>query len=618
MIFLKDVGISLGGVLDWLKSKIDFFYLNRVRMTKIYYSIMKNFMKYLSIFSSLFVSVAYISAAELPSVDDIQALESMKLGKSVVEESQYKEIQTSTQKVEEVCEDCIFGYDFFKSTPTTFALSSNVPIPVDYTLGPGDKILVEFFGNNSKEQEGYISRLGTFNLPLLGPISLAGLKFSKAEELIRKKASQELIGTDVYLSLSEMRSINVYVVGAAYNPGTYTVSSLASLTNVILASGGPGQQGSLRNIQVKRNGSLINSYDFYDLILKGDTSKDIRLQESDAVFFPLIENKVRVDGSVQRPGFYEIKEGETVDDILSYAGIENNQDLKVQFSRYKKDTKERIVQMLQDNDATRKIILKNGDSINIITSSSIKPLHVEVTGEVLYPGYYDVNPGETILGVITNAGGMTNQAYPEASVFTRLSVAEQQKSSYMKNADNLEKSLIDAVSSGSTIDGDSYLAISAFIERLRAIEPLGRQVVSVDSYTLNSDPKYNFELQDGDKLVIPKRTSVINVVGEVLNSTTHIFDQDLSVQDYIELSGGVTDGADLSKIFVIMPNGQAVLYKKRLFQDDISNNLLPGSTVVVSRNPNPFNWLGLTALITPILSDLAVSAAAIAAISDNN
>jgi polysaccharide biosynthesis/export protein len=579
---------------------------------------MKKFMKYLSVFSSLFVSVAYISAAELPSVDDIQALESMKLGKSVVEESQYKEIQTSTLKGEGGCEDCIFGYNFFNSTPTTFALSSNVPIPADYTLGPGDKILVEFFGTNTEKKEGYISRLGTFNLPLLGPISLAGLKFSKAEQLIKEKVKQELIGTDVYLSLNEMKSINVYVVGAAYKPGTYTVSSLATLTNVILASGGPGEKGSLRNIQVKRNGSLVSSYDFYDLILKGDTSKDIRLQESDAVYFPLIENKVKVNGSVQRPGLYEIKIGEDVGDVLSYSGIENNQDLKLQFSRFNKDTRKRVVKMLENTDATRNIVLKNGDSINIITSSSIKPLQVEINGEVLYPGFYDVNPGETILDFITKAGGMTEQAYPEASVFTRLSVSAQQKASYLKNADNLEKSLMDAVSSGSVIDGEAYLAISAFIERLRQVEPIGRQVVSVDSYTLNSDPKYNFQLQDGDKLVIPKRTPVVNVVGEVLNSTTHIFDQDLSVQDYIELSGGVTDGADLSKIFVIMPNGQAVVYKKRLFQDDISKSLLPGSTVVVSRNPNPFNWLGLTALITPILSDLAISAAAIAAISDNN
>ena len=377
-------------------------------------------MKYSVIFSSLLISVAYISAAEVPSVDDIQALESLKLGKSVVEEKEYKEIQTSTLKDETVCLDCIFGYDFFNSTPTTFALSSNVPTPTDYTLGPGDKILVEFFGTNSVKQEGYISRLGTFNLPLLGPISLTGLKFSKAEELIKRRASQELIGTDVYLSLSEMKSINVYVVGAAYKPGTYTVSSLASLTNVVLASGGPSQQGSLRNIQVKRNGSLVNSYDFYDLILKGDTSKDIRLQESDAVFFPLIESKIRINGSVQRPGFYEIKKGETVGDILAYSGLQQDQDSKIQFSRYNKDTQQRVSQMLQNTDASKKIMLKNGDSLNIISSSGIKPLTVRITGEVLFPGYYDVNPGETILDVITKAGGMTNQAYPEASVFTRL------------------------------------------------------------------------------------------------------------------------------------------------------------------------------------------------------
>ena len=574
-------------------------------------------MKYLLIFSSLFISVAYISAAEVPSVDDIQALESLKLGKNVVEAKEYKEIQTSTLKDEVECTDCIFGYDFFNSTPTTFALSSNVPIPTDYTLGPGDKILVEFFGTNSEKQEGYISRLGTFNLPLLGPISLAGLKFSKAEELIKKRASQELIGTEVYLSLSEMRSINVYVVGAAYKPGTYTVSSLASLTNVILASGGPSQQGSLRNIQVKRNGSLVNSYDFYDLILKGDTSKDIRLQESDAVFFPLLEDKIRVDGSVQRPGFYEIKKGESLGDILSYAGLEDKQDLKIQFGRYDKDRKGRKVQMLEYADATEKIMLLNGDSINVVSSLGIEPMHIEIRGQVLYPGFYDIDIGDTILSVINKAGGMTDQAYPEASVFTRLAVAKQQKNSYSKNADNLEKSLIDSTSAGNAIDAQAYLVISAFIDRLREFEPIGRQVVAVDSYTLNSDPKYNFEMQNGDKLIIPKRTSVINVVGEVLNSTTHIFDQDLSVQDYIDLSGGVTEGADLSKIFVIMPNGQATLYKQRLFQKDISNSLLPGSTIVISRNPDPFNWLQLTSIITPILSDLAVSAAAIGAINNN-
>ena len=586
---------------------------------------MKDFKKYLLVASSLFISSVYISAADIPTIEDIQAMETLRLGEDVViEEREFREIQTSTTKsLEEIeaiveCIECIFGYDFFNSTPTTFALSSNVPLPTDYILGPGDKILVEFFGNNTEKREGYISRSGKFNLPLLGPTLLGGLKFSTAQELIGKRVSQELLGTDVYLSLSEMRSINVYVVGAAYKPGTYTVSSLASLTNVILSSGGPNEEGSLRNIQVKRNGEVINNYDFYDLLLKGDTSRNIRLQESDAVFFPLIKDKIKIDGSVKRAGFFEIKEGEDLDTLLSYSGIKNNQDTRIQFSRYNVGKKEREVKMLPDTEETRKITLQNGDVVNVITSASILPIQVEIRGEVQYPGFYDINPGETILDVIDKSGGMTSQAYPEAAVFTRKLVAEQQEKSYQKNADNLEKSLIDAVSSGTEIDGEAYAAITLFIEKLREVVPVGRQVVSVDPYTLNSDPKFNFEMQDGDKLIIPKRSTAISVVGEVLNSTTHIFDEDLSVEDYIQLSGGYTDGADLTKIFVIMPNGQAVLYKQRLFQDDISNSLLPGSTVVVSRDPAPFNWMGVTALVTPILSDLAMSVAAIAAISDNN
>ena len=580
---------------------------------------MKGFIKYPSVFFFLFISASYISAVEVPSVSDIQALESLKLGKDIVEtDKEYREIQTSTLKGEEaLCDYCIFGYNFFNSTPTTFALSSNVPLPTDYTLGPGDKIAIEFFGTNSEKKEGFISRSGTFNIPLLGPTSLAGLKFSKAEELIKKRVNQELIGTDVYLSLSEMRSINVYVVGAAFKPGTYTVSSLASLTNVILASGGPSQQGSLRNIQVKRNGLLVNTYDFYDLILKGDTSKDIRLQESDAVFFPLIDNKVKIGGSVQRSGYFEIKKGENIGNILSFAGIENNhQDTKIQFSRYNADTRLREVKMLDSSEESEKLMLMNGDSINVISSLSVEPMHVEILGEVQYPGFYDINPGETVSDLIARAGGMTNQAYPEAAIFTRKLVAIQQGESYTKNADNLEKAVIDAVTLGAKMDGESYAAISSFIEKLRTTEPIGRQVVFLDDYALNSDPKNNFTLQHQDKLIIPQRSSSVSVVGEVLNSTTHIFDENLSVQDYIKLSGGYSDGADLSKIFVILPNGQAVLYKRRLFQDDISNSLLPGSTVVVSRNPNPFNWLNLTSIITPVLSDLAVSAAAIAAISD--
>ena len=576
--------------------------------------------KVILIFTIIFTS--HLAANNNPTPEEIRELEELKLGESLVkEEEKFLELQTSVKRdeeeEEEECLDCIYGYELFEQTPTTFALSSNVPVPNDYTLGPGDKLKLEYYGNNQDKVDGFISRSGFFNLPLLGPINIAGLEFSKAEELIKNRVRNELIGTEVFLSLSELKSINVYVVGAAYKPGTYTVGALSSLTNVIFATGGPSKVGSLRSIQVKRKGEVVTNYDFYDLILKGDTSKDIRLQEGDSVFYPLISSTIRIDGAVQRPGKFELLEGENLSDALEFSGLKNTLDQKIEFSRFNDSTKLREVSILDDNQVTRDRMLQSGDSINVLSNSNQIVSNVLLSGEFTYPGYYDISAGETVSEVINKAGGFTKNAYPEAAIFTRLSVKEQQKESFEKSAQNLERSLIDAISSGNQIDGAAYQAISEFIEKLKDQEPIGRQVASIDEYSLRSDPSADFSFQDGDTLHVPKRSSSISVVGEVLNSTTHIYRENLSVDDYISLSGGTTDGADLSKIFVILPNGQALSFKRKLFQNDIDSLLLL-STIVVSRNPDPYNWFKLASVITPVLSDLAVSAAAIATISDNN
>lgn len=576
-------------------------------------------MKYTLLFISIIVSFVIISANSGPSVEDIQALESLKIGKSIVEddEERYREIQTSTLKGEDsVCGNCIYGYDFFRNTPTTFALSSNVPVPANYTLGPGDKLKIEYFGNETIAKEGYITRKGVIHLPLLGPVTLAGLTMEMADQIIQKKVSNELIGTSVYLNLSEFRSINVYVVGAAYKPGSYTFSSFTTLTNVIFSSGGVSQIGSLRNIQLRRDGKTIGKYDFYDLLLKGDTSSDLRLQEGDTVFIPLIEQKARIDGAVLRAGIFEIKENETVQSLVDFSGFKNPSDIRIEFSRFDNEAQERTSEIYSlDNDLLQ-TKLRNGDSLNIISSNLIESNNIILTGEFKYPGTYAINKGQTLLDIINKAGGLTSESYAAGAVFTRKSVAEQQKSSYLKSAESLERSLIDAATGGIEMDGEAYLAISQFIERVKEIEPAGRQVVTVDPFLLRKDPKLNIQLQGGDTLSIPKRSSSISVVGEVLNTASHIYDASLGIGDYLKLSGGLTDGADKNKIFIILPNGQSMQYKRKLFSFDASNNLLPGSTIVVSRNPDPYDWFKLTSIITPVLADLAVSAAAISNISN--
>ena len=581
-----------------------------------------NLNKYLLTTVSILLAIPMLllSVNEL-TIKEIQELQEAKLGEAVIkEEEKFLEIQTSAirEDEEEECKECIYGYELFNDIPTTFALSSNVPIPQDYTLGPGDKLKIEYFGNNKDKKDEYITRNGNIKLPLLGPINIAGQSMQAAERLISKKVSEELIGTEVYLSLGELRSINVYLVGAAYKPGTYTVSSLASLTNVIFSTGGPDKVGSLRNIQVKRNGSLIKTYDFYKLLLEGDTSQNLRLQEGDTIFYPLIENLVRIDGSVQRPGNYEILPSNKLSEIIKFSGLSNKNDLKLQFSRFNKTLQKREVEILSDPEKWNDISLKDGDSINILRGSKQDQANILLTGEFLYPGYYDISSGQTISEIITQAGGLSNLAYPEGAIFTRESVKKQQKDSYIKNAQNLERALVDAVSGGNQIDGEAYLAISKFIEKLEDQEPIGRQVAAIDEYSLQSDPRSDFILQDGDSIFVPMRSTSISVVGEVLNSTTLLYREDLSIQDYIELSGGTTNGADLSRIFIILPNGKSLIYKRKLFQNNIENELLPGSTIVVSRDPDPYNWLKLTSIITPILSDLAISAASISAISNDN
>ena len=556
---------------------------------------------------------------EAPTLEEIKALESIKLGEPLKEESDFIDIQTSTVKTAadecSIDEKCIYGYELFNKVPTTFALSSDIAVPTNYILGPGDQIKIEYFGNESKSEDIYINRSGYIKLPLLGPVNLAGITLKDAQDLIKKSVEKGLIGTEVLVTLGNLRSINVYLLGEAFKPGTYTVGSLSSLTNVLFASGGVSKLGSLRNIQLKRQGKVIEKFDFYDLLLSGDTSVDIRLQDQDTIFVPLIKKRVAINGSVMREGYFEIKNNESFSDLLDVSGLRSEQDYLIEYNSYNRESLERDSKILKLSEA-KNLDLKDGDIFNVLENNSAIIRKVTLAGEFNYPGTYSLKQNDSLLDLINKAGGITSDAYTEGAVFTRVSIAKIEKESNLQNAENLEKALITSASEAS-LDGVGYAAIVQLIEKLRNIEPLGRQVIKADPYLLKTDPKLNIKLQNGDRLFMPKRTESISVVGEVLSPITHVYDSELSVEDYISLSGGLTDGADRNRIYIVGPNGQATLFKKRLFSFNLSTTLMPGSTIVISRNPQPFDWLKLSGVITPIFSDLAIAAASISAISND-
>ena len=203
-------------------------------------------------------------------------------------------------------------------------------------------------------------------------------------------------------------------------------------------------------------------------------------------------------------------------------------------------------------------------------------------------------------------------------MFTRKKIAEEQKISFERSANLLEQAIADALTGGNiqNISAGGLAPVSILIARLRSTRPVGRLIVDTDPLLLKTDPFKNILLEDGDKLYIPKRPSSINVVGEVNSPSSHTFSSDINIQDYIKKAGGLRTTADSSSMYIILPNGETSLIKRRLISKGHSD-LLPGSTIVVPRDPRPFDWLVMGQLVTPILSNLASTAVAVAAISDD-
>ncbi len=213
-----------------------------------------------------------------------------------------------------------FGYELFEGVPSTFAPVSDIPVPAEYVLGPGDVIRAQLFGNRSADYELPVSRDLTVQFPELGPVSVAGMTFDQVREELRQRVSEQFIGTRLSLTLGDLRSIRIFVLGDVRRPGSYTVSSLATMLNALFYSGGVEERGTLRNIELKRNGETVQRLDLYDLLLRGDTRNDVRVRPGDVIFVPPVGARVVVGGEVRRSAIYELRGETTVEQVLSLAG----------------------------------------------------------------------------------------------------------------------------------------------------------------------------------------------------------------------------------------------------------------------------------------------------------
>ena len=315
-----------------------------------------------------------------------------------------------------------FGYDLFAGEPTTFAPVSDVPVPSEYLVGPGDTIKVQLYGKENKEYDLVINREGVIQFPELGPITVAGLNFSELRKSLSQRIKKQMIGIQSNITMGELRSIRIFVAGDAYKPGSYTVSSLSTITQALFVAGGVNEIGSLRNIQVKRSGKLVGSMDLYDLLLRGDASGDLRLRSGDVVFIPSVGGLVSVTGEVRRPAIYELKKHETMAQVIDMAaGVKPGAYPKrSSVERFNKNSLRTIVNVDLTSTVGKNTKALAGDVIRVKSATSQYEDALTVVGAVVRPGKYQWFKGQKISDLVPSIwGDLTMSADLDYAVIVR-------------------------------------------------------------------------------------------------------------------------------------------------------------------------------------------------------
>ncbi|CAE6931501.1 Periplasmic protein involved in polysaccharide export [Vibrio sp. B1ASS3] len=288
-----------------------------------------------------------------------------------------------------------FGLDLFAGSPTTFAPVNDVPVPADYTVGAGDEIVIQLFGKENTTHRLRVNRAGTINFPSLGPVQVAGMSFSEVRDSLNQRVKEQMIGVRSDISLGEMRTMQVFVMGDAYKPGAYTVSALTTISQAIYYSGGFGDSGALRNVQLKRNGQVIRKLDMYDLLLKGDARNDVRLLPGDVVFIGAVGDTIAIDGEVNRPAIYEVKSGETYKQAIQMAGgfTANAYSDQIEVKRYAAKGARDALTLNFSQSHDQQIKVKDGDAVNVLKKSEELTRYVQIEGDVRHPGFIEWKSG---------------------------------------------------------------------------------------------------------------------------------------------------------------------------------------------------------------------------------
>jgi protein involved in polysaccharide export with SLBB domain len=313
-----------------------------------------------------------------------------------------------------------FGYDVFSGPVSTFAPLENVPVSTDYVLGPGDELNLLIWGRVNRKVRLRLERDGSVLVPQIGPLQVSGLTFEQAKKLIEGRVGQ-ITGVQVDLTMGRVRTIQVFVVGKVVQPGLYTVSALSHVTNALAAAGGVSPVGSLRKIEVRRNNRLMRQIDLYGMLLRGDTSSDVRLEARDTVFVPVIGPVAAVAGDVKSPAIYELRGVESLQSVIALAGGVSafGYAHRIQVERVENHQTRVVLDTGLDTVQGRRFAVRDGDLIKVFPVLPQTHDAVTLRGNVNRPGSYQWHPGMRVTDLVREGQGVADHTFFDYALIQR-------------------------------------------------------------------------------------------------------------------------------------------------------------------------------------------------------
>ena len=534
--------------------------------------------------------------------------------KADLEKPIYRRASTFVDKDKDDDKTKLFGSDFFDVMQTSFMPINEPNLDASYILDFGDVLEIQLIGQKDVTDTYAIARDGSINLPDIGKLNLSGLSLNDASDLIKAKVNASFIGTNAFISLKNVRDINILIVGNAYNPGIYTLNGNSNMLHALSMAGGINEIGSYRNISLVRSGKIIDTLDLYEVLIYGKYDFSKGLRSGDSVVVNTIGKIVSFESGAMREAVYELKADETFEELLKFSnGFSKNNDFDNIVIKRVTAGKSKVINLTLDDLYSFELL--DNDSI-FIREFKIDTVYIQ--GSVMNPGTYKFNRGTTLSEAIIAAGGYDSSAYPFGGYLENLKALEVNKISKEKLYDVF---LTNLITNGISSDQDAGLG--ELLLQIKETESTGRVIAEFDLDLIRNNKSLDTTIEDGDKILIPQSTQQVYVQGEIANSGAIRYSPNMGIEYYINKAGGLLESSDEDNLFIVHPNGETenLSSNSRLsffIQDSNRTLIYPGSIIYIPQKTNFATSIQVASIWAPIISSIALSLTSLSVLNNTN